>query len=134
MIFRLQKYINLTQGLKRRFLLIGVINVFLTNLLLQLTLSINFISIYQATLFSQIFNGIFGYCAYSKIVFSSRSLTKKSQILKYLTLMTTLWFLNWVGINILKSFNIIKNLSAIIMIAPLALISFYFQKIFIFKK
>lgn len=129
-----KQYFTSSGGLKRRFGTVGLINVLFTNIILQILILNNYTSTSQATLISQIFNTIFGYCAYSKIVFSSDSIMKKRQIYRYLILMIFVWFLNWIGINLLNTLINSKNFAAILMIPFLALFSFLIQKNFVFKK
>ena len=119
---------------KRKFLLIGFINVLLTNLLLQILLSLGLFLTYQATLISQIFNAILGYCTYGKIVFFSKSLLNTRQIFLYIMLMFFLWSINYFGINQITSLIRSKNVAALLMVLPLAVISYSYQKICIFKK
>ena len=121
-------------GLKRRFLVAGVVNIFLTNLLLQLLLVSGLISIGGCTLISQLFNGMVGYMIYGKFVFASQSLRTFSKPVRYFVLMTSLWLLNWTGIYILQDFNVSKNAGGLLMIIPLAAYSYSLQRRWVFKK
>ena len=119
-----------SKGLKRKFIFYGIINVLLTNMLLQLMLL--FFDSVISTFTSQVFNSIFGLIFYAKKVFGVRSYMKLA-VFKYFLLSLLGWNLNWIGINFLGDFNINKNISAIIMIPFLAGFSFYFQKYIVYK-
>ena len=120
---------NLKGNKKFLFIFFGVLNTFLTNILLQITLF--FFPIIFSTLISQIFNLNFGYYLYGKKVFKVKNLRKK-QYLKYVSSNFIIWNINWIVISTLNSYNISKNLAALIVIPFLALVSFMYQKYFIF--
>lgn len=122
-------------GRKRRFGAAGVINILATNLLLQLLLSSQIVSTGVATLAGQVFNGCFGYAIYGKWVFRSDSTRKLRSGLLYGLMMLTLWLSNSAGIELISSgySALNRNIAALIMIAPLAALSFLFQKHIIFK-
>ena len=120
---------NLKENKKFLFIFYGILNTFLTNILLQITLF--FFPIIFSTLISQIFNLNFGYYLYGKKVFKVKNLRKK-QYLKYVSSNFIIWNINWIVISTLNSYNISKNLAALIVIPFLALISFMYQKYFIF--
>ena len=122
------------QGQKRRFLLAGVANVGLTNALLQLLLVSPVVSVGLATLLSQLFNGIFGFAIYGKIVFNVRGMRSDCSGLRYLALMGLMWLCNWTGIELLKTANFSANASGLLMIAPLAGISYIIQKNWVFRR
>ena len=61
-------------GKKRLFLVIGIVNMFLTNIILQILLFL--VSTFLATVISQIFNFIIGYYFYGKKVFKVNKLDK----------------------------------------------------------
>ena len=82
----LKEFSKRKNGQKRKFILVGIINVILTNLTLQTLLLINFISIPISTLISQLVNMIFGYLMYSKFIFNVKYYRKKSLYSKILTL------------------------------------------------
>tara|TARA_Y100000991_G_C21934666_1_gene332414 strand:- start:209 stop:613 length:405 start_codon:yes stop_codon:yes gene_type:complete len=113
------------------FIYFGFFNTLLTNLILQLLLL--FTPTIFATLMSQIFNFNFGYYFYGKKVFGIKSL-KNIYFLKYILLNVIIWNLNWIVINNINSYNISKNIASLILIPFLALISFVFQKRFVFSK
>ena len=121
-------------GFKRRFLVAGLANIFLTNLLLQILLFSGLISIGVCTLISQLFNGMVGYMIYGKFVFASQALRTFSKPVRYLGLMTSLWLLNWTGIYVLQGFNVSKNAGGLLMIIPLAGYSYSLQRRWVFKK
>ena len=120
---------NLKENKKFLFIFYGILNTFLTNILLQITLF--FSPIILSTLISQIFNLNLGYYLYGKKVFKVKYLRKK-QYLKYVSSNFIIWNINWILISTLNSYNISKNLAALIVIPFLALISFMYQKYFIF--
>ena len=121
-------------GFKRRFLVAGLANIFLTNLLLQLLLFSGSISLGGCTFISQLFNGIFGYMIYGKFVFASQAMRTFSKPVRYLALMTSFWLLNWTGIYVLQGLNVSKNIGGLLMIIPLAAYSYSLQRRWIFKK
>ena len=121
-------------GFKRRFLVAGLANIFLTNLLLQLLLFSGLISIGGCTLISQLFNGMVGYMIYGKFVFASQALRTFSNPVRYLGLMTSLWLLNWTGIYVLQGLNVSKNAGGLLMIIPLAAYSYTLQRRWVFKQ
>ena len=120
---------NLKENKKFLFIFYGILNTFLTNILLQITLF--FSPIILSTLISQIFNLNLGYYLYGKKVFKVKYLRKK-QYLKYVSSNFIIWNINWILIIGLNSYNISKNIAALIVIPFLALISFMYQKYFIF--
>ena len=122
--------IKLFSKQKRRFLLTGILNVLLCNLILQLLLL--FLSVRISTLMSQVSSSIIGYNLYKNFVFFSNSYKLKS-ITLFTLLAIFLWTTNWIGINYGISIGINKFLAAIFMIPPLALVSYLSQKYLIFK-
>lgn len=115
---------------KKRFIIYGFINIFLTNIILQVLLLI--VPTVYATFVSQIFNFIFGFYFYGKKVFKVRNLNKK-HFLKYFCLGIIVWNLNWFIIDYISMFVYTKNIIALFLIPPLAMISYIFQKLFVFK-
>lgn len=124
-----------TSGNKRRFGAAGVTNILATNILLQALLASHGTTIATATFISQAFNGIFGYLVYGKWVFKSKTITGWLQPLAYGCLMALMWGLNTAGIRALASLPLAPSRStcALIMIVPLAMISYAVQKYLIFK-
>ena len=121
------------QGEKRRFVLAGLSNIGLTNALLQLLLLSPVISVGLATLLSQLFNGIFGFAIYGKIFFNAQGMRSDGSGMRYLALMGLMWLCNWTGIELLKSANFSASASGLLMIAPLAGISYIIQKNWVFR-
>ena len=121
-------------GFKRRFFIAGLLNIFLTNLLLQVLLFSGFISLGGCTLISQLFNGMVGYIIYGKFVFAAQTLRTLSRPVRYLALMTSLWLFNWTGIYLLQGLNVSKNAGGLLMIIPLAAYSYSLQRRWVFKK
>ena len=128
-IFKNKSRFYLKNNKKVLFLIYGLVNVLLTNLLLQILLL--FFPIFFATLLGQIFNLNFGFYIYGLKVFKVKFLGKKIY-LKYLFLHLLIWILNWFLINLLYSFNISKNLAALFVVPFLALISYIYQKNIVF--
>ena len=118
-------------GKKRLFLVIGILNMFLTNIILQILLFL--VSTLLATIISQIFNFIIGYYFYGKKVFKVNKLDKFF-FKKYLLLALTLWILNFGLIQSFFFFGVNKNITALLLIPFLALFSYYCQNKFVFKK
>ena len=129
--YRIKKFLK---HQKIRFLFTGGFNFLFTNIILQLLLYSDSLSVFFCTLISQIFNAILGYCTYGKIVFFSKSLLNTRQIFLYIMLMFFLWSINYFGINQITSLIRSKNVAALLMVLPLAVISYSYQKICIFKK
>lgn len=125
------KMISLLNKRKIKFLLIGIANVFITNFSLQLFL-LNF-SISVSTFISQHINIFLGLNLYGKYVFKVKKLSKKNTI-RYFLVAYILWIANWLSIDwIYTSFEFSKNLSALFVLPLLATISYFLQKLFIFK-
>lgn len=123
-----------TRGRKRRFGVAGIINVAITNLVLQLLLASNLVSVLLATLISQGLNTILGYLIYGKLVFKADDLRHHRPALKYLSLMAGIWLLNSGLIKAGESAGISRNLSAGALIPVLAVISYAAQKSWIFRQ
>lgn len=122
-------------GRKRRFGLAGVINIVATNALLQLLLASQSLSIGAATLISQVFNGCFGYAIYGGWVFRSSDMRRLKSGFLYVIMMSFLWVTNTAGIAWISGRHFAPNRgsAALIMIIPLAILSFTLQKHLIFK-
>ena len=126
------KYFKLLlKGRKRLFLFYGIANFLVTNSVLHLLLLV--IPIYLATIASQISNLIIGFYLYGKKVFKMNNLTYK-ELSKYILLASFNWILNYLSIKVLYENGINKNLAAILNIPFLVLISYFFQKKYIFVK
>ena len=76
----------------------------------------------------------FGYIIYSKFIFQINIIKNSIFILKYATLMTSLWIFNTLGIKLGILFGFSENLSALLIIPVLAIISYMIQKLWVFKK
>jgi len=116
---------------KTLFFLFGIVNVFLTNLIIQILLI--FLKTFYATFIGQLFNFLFGFYFYGKNVFKVNSLNKY-HLKKYFLLNIIIWNLNWSMISFLTSFGFSKNVIAFILIAPLASLSYIIQKYIVFKR
>jgi len=114
---------------KKLFIFFGVLNVFFTNIILQISLI--YFSTQLATFLSQLFNLNFGFYMYGKKVFKVKEL-KKRDFINYFMLNIILWNINWGLISFLNIFNISRNISALALIPFLALLSYVYQKQFIF--
>ena len=114
---------------KRLFLAYGLIYFFLTNLILQILLL--FIPIFFSTIFSQVLNLVIGFYLYGKKVFKVEITFKTFQ--KYLKLALITWIINYLSISLLFSFNIGKNLAALILLPFIVLISYTLQKKYVFR-
>ena len=126
------KYLKLlSQGRKRLFLLYGITNFLITNSVLHLLLLV--IPIFLATIASQITNLIIGFYLYGKKVFKMKNLTYQ-EFRKYFLLASFNWTLNYVSIRFMYENGINKNLAAIFTIPFLVLISYSFQRRYIFIK
>jgi hypothetical protein len=117
-------------GRKRRFLLYGSTNVFITNLFLQGMLLL--LPVGLATMFSQLVNMSLGYYLYGKGVFRVAHFTRRSAG-AYVLLASFLWWLNWYGITVIAGFGVSENLAAILLIPILPVISYVVQKRMIFS-
>ncbi len=122
---------NIFSQKKYKFIFFGIINTFITIIVLQIFLLLTS-SIY-ATLISQIVNSFLGYYLYGSKVFQNRKRGIKV-FLKYLTLYLFLWNLNWLSIEFIYEYGISRNIAAVVIIPPLALISYSAMKSIIFKK
>ena len=111
------------------FLLIGIFNFLLTNIILQALLLI--INTILATFISQTFNFIVGFNLYGQKVFNMKTL-KLSFFVKYLALSIFIWNINWILIFFLNSYGFSKNIASLFIIPLLVIISFLFQKFFVF--
>ncbi|ABM72626.1 Hypothetical protein P9515_14191 [Prochlorococcus marinus str. MIT 9515] len=69
---------------------------------------------------------------YGKKVFKLNKLTNLV-FRKYFALAFILWILNFVFIRLLFYFGVNKNISALVVIPLLVLISYFFQKRYVFK-
>lgn len=115
-----------------KFLFLGLINIFFTNLILQISLL--HLPIWLSTFLSQIINLLLGFYLYGKFVFKKNTKSLK-KFFKYLIIAIFSWIINTSLIYILsKLIGYSENLAAIIVIPILAIYSFLAQKYFVFKK
>ena len=117
-------------GRKRRFVAFGLLNIAITNALLQLLLAIN-LATGLATLFSQLLNVGFGYVLYGTQVFRVERLCQRSAI-AYGGLALLLWWGNWAGISGLVQLGWPRPLAAFALIPMLAICSYLAQKHVVF--
>ena len=106
-IFKNKSRFHLNNNKKVLFLIYGLVNVLITNLLLQILLL--FFPIFFATLISQIFNLNFGFYIYGLKVFKVKFLGKKIY-LKYLFLHLLIWILNWFLINFIYCLFVLPSI------------------------
>ena len=92
-----------------------------------------FFSIIFSTFVGQLFNFLFGFFLYGKKVFGLKTLNQ-FHLLKYILLNIFIWNLNWILISNLKFIGFSKNVLALIVLPPLALISYLFQRKIVFTK
>ena len=116
---------------KKLFVVLGCIYLFLTNIILQVLLLI--VPTIYATFVSQIFNFLIGFYLYGKKVFKVKYLNKK-HFIKYFLLSIIVWNINWLTINYVSMFIYSKNIIALLLVPPLALVSYISQKYFVFRK
>ena len=121
------------RGQKRRFGIAGIINVLITNVVLQSLLASNQVSVSTAALASQTVNTALGYLIYGKIVFKNKGLRQHQPMARYLILMAGMWAVNTIGIEASQILSINKNIAAIALIPALAVLSFIGQKYWVFK-
>ena len=127
--FNVLSFSLFTAGEKRKFLITGILNLILTNIILQLLLLSSFLSIHLCTFISQLFNGFAGYTIYGKMVFNVK-VFNKIFFIKYILLMLSSWVFNNIGIT---SMPFSRNISALTMVPILAGYSYLIQKYLIFK-
>ena len=126
------KYIKIfSKGRKRLFLIYGIANFLITNSVLHLLLIV--MPIFVATIVSQLINLIIGFYLYGKRVFKMNNLTYR-EFSKYILLVSFNWILNYLSITFMYENGINKNLAAIYALPFLVLISYFFQKKYVFFK
>jgi hypothetical protein len=119
-------------GQKRRFLAFGLLNIAITNFLLQLLLAINLATV-LATLISQLLNVGLGYVLYGTQVFRVVRLGQRSAV-AYGLLALLLWWGNWAGITGLAQLGWPRSVSALALIPVLAACSYLAQKKLVFAQ
>ena len=115
---------------KRLFLIFGFLNFLITNAVLQICLL--FSSVLFSTILSQIINLLIGYNLYGKKVFKLNKLTNQV-FKKYFKLALIIWILNFGIIQSFYYFGANKNITALSIIPLLVIISYFFQKRYVFK-
>ena len=121
---------SIRKGEKRLFLIFGILNFLITNIVLQISLLL--IPTLFATVFSQTLNLLIGFFLYGKKVFKFNRLNKLV-FKKYFFLASILWILNFALIQSFFYIGINKNLTAICIIPLLVAISYFSQRNFVFK-
>lgn len=119
-----------SKGKKKLFLVYGILNFLVTNIILQILLLI--IPTFFATVLSQIVNLFIGFFLYGKKVFKFKKLNK-FVFKKYLLQAFILWILNFALIQCFFNIGVNKNVTAILVIPLLVAISYYSQRYFVFK-
>ena len=122
---------NVLKNINYRFIFFGILNVFLSNLILQILLQHT--SSVIATFFSQLINFLIGYYLYGKKVFRLKKL-RIDNFIKYSLLVIFLWNINWIIIEFFYSFGFTKSIIALVIIPFLALISYISQKFIVFRQ
>ena len=115
---------------KKSFIVFGLLNFLITNAVLQISLL--FTPILFSTILSQMINLIIGYYLYGKKVFKLNKLTNLV-FRKYFVLAFILWALNFCIIRTFFYLGVNKNITALLAIPLLVVISYFFQKRFVFK-
>lgn len=116
----------------KNFLIYGIINFTITNLILQILLL--FVNVWTSAILSQIINSFIGYQLYSRYVFKIKNY-KNSLYIKYILFAFIIYILNAKLIIFISSkYLISKNLSALILVPLLTSLSFISQKFLVFKK
>ena len=118
-------------NIKIRFIILGLINILITNIFLQIIILL--LPLWISTFLSQMFNMILGFFIYANLVFKLGEKNLKVFI-KYFLFSIFIWNFNAFLISILNfHLNIDIRISAILTIPLLAILSFYIQKKVIFK-
>ena len=115
---------------KKLFIFFGFFNFLITNAVLHIFLL--FTPILFSTILSQIINLLIGYYLYGKKVFKKNKLTN-SVFIKYFVMAFIIWSLNFSIIRSFFYFGVNKNITALFILPILVMISYFFQKRFVFK-
>jgi len=116
---------------KKLFIFFGLLNFLITNIVLQISLI--FVPTLFATILSQSVNLIVGYFLYGKKVFNIKKLNNLI-FRKYLLLSIFIWFLNYILIRSISNIGLNKNLIAVMILPLIVSISYFYQKLYVFKK
>tara|TARA_B100000212_G_C27271830_1_gene489123 strand:- start:144 stop:527 length:384 start_codon:yes stop_codon:yes gene_type:complete len=122
--------ISLIDREKKLFLVYGILNFLITNFILQISLLI--LPTIVSTALSQFINLVIGFYIYGKKVFKFKRLNN-NVFKKYLFLAIMLCLLNFGFIELFFYYGINKNLTAMVIIPLLVLISYLSQKNYVFK-
>lgn len=117
----------LMTGQKRRFFIAGLLNVILSNFILQVLLYLQLLNAAASTFVYQAIVGFAGYIIYGKFVFNSSGLASIRLSAKFLILNLLLWAMNWLGLEIAGIFSINQNFVALLLIVPLSCCSYVLQ-------
>ena len=112
------------------FLIYGALNFLVTNVFLHIFLLL--VPIIIATILSQTVNIIIGFYLYGKSVFKVNNLNNLV-FKRYLLLAIILWMLNFSFIQSFFYVGVHKNLTAVIIVPFLVIISYISQKYYVFK-
>ena len=113
------------------FLIFGILNFLITNLVLQVSLL--FLPIFISTITSQFINVILGCLLYGRRVFGVKKITLKI-FKRYLFLAFLLWVTNASLISFLYRMGINKNIAALLLVPLLVVISYTTYNKYVFKK
>jgi putative flippase GtrA len=119
-------------GQKRRFSAAGMTNIAASNAVLQALLALN-APVSISTLITQVFNACIGYITYGKYAFRT-PINNPQAVVRYTAMAGSLWFANWGGIRALEQLRVPKTAGALIMILPLAIISYLIQLRWVFRQ
>ena len=119
-----------SKGEKRLFLVFGIFNFLITNIVLHVSLLL--IPTFLATILSQLVNLFIGYFLYGKRVFKFKNLNK-FVFKKYFLLALILWLSNFALIQFFFYIGVNKNVTAILILPLLVVISYLSQRNFVFK-
>ena len=125
------KKIFKVKGIKRLFVAYGILNLLISNIVLQIALFL--IPTLFATVLSQLVNLFIGYYLYGKKVFKLNELNNLI-FKKYLSISIIAWILNYFVIEFFFNYGINKNLTAILIIPILVYFSFLSQKYYVFRR
>ena len=125
------KKIFKVKGIKRLFVAYGILNLLISNIVLQSALFL--IPTLFATVLSQLVNLFIGYYLYGKKVFKLNELNNLI-FKKYLSSSIIAWILNYFVIEFFFNYGINKNLTAILIIPILVYFSFLSQKYYVFRR